>query len=39
MPTGVMLSARPGAPNVVDDFIDQARASYGRGVRQVWLSQ
>jgi F420-dependent oxidoreductase-like protein len=37
--TGVVLGARPGAVNVVDDFVDQARGVFAAGIRQVWLSQ
>ncbi len=39
MPTGLVLSARPNATNVVDDVIKQARLAYDAGVRQVWLAQ
>jgi F420-dependent oxidoreductase-like protein len=39
MPTGVLLSARPQAVNVVDDVVSQARRAHELGVGQVWLSQ
>jgi F420-dependent oxidoreductase-like protein len=39
MPTGLVLSARPNAANVVDDVIEQARRAHDAGVRQVWLAQ
>lgn len=31
--------ARPDAPNLVDDVVDQARAAQEAGVEQVWLPQ
>lgn len=39
MSTGIILTARPDAPNLVDDIIGQARQAYDLGVAQVWLSQ
>ena len=39
MPTGLVLSARPNAANVVDDVIEQARSAHQAGVHQVWLAQ
>ena len=39
MPTGVLLSPRPQAVNVVDDVVSQARRAHELGVGQVWLSQ
>jgi F420-dependent oxidoreductase-like protein len=39
MPTGIVLTERTNAPNVVDDFVDQARRAHDIGVRQVWLAQ
>ena len=39
MPTGIILTAHPDAPNVVDDMISQARRAYELGVRQIWLAQ
>ena len=39
MPTGIMLSARSNAANVVDDVVSQARRAHELGVRQVWLAQ
>jgi len=39
MPTGLVLSARPNAANVVDDVIEQASHAHQAGVRQVWLAQ
>ena len=39
MPTGLVLTARPNAANVVDDVIEQARRAYDAGVRQIWLAQ
>ena len=39
MPTGIVLAERSSSPNVVDDFVDQARRAYDVGVRQVWLAQ
>jgi F420-dependent oxidoreductase-like protein len=34
-----VLTERTNAPNVVDDFVDQARRAHDIGVRQVWLAQ
>lgn len=39
MPTGIILFARPDAPNLVDDTIAQARQAHELGVGQVWLPQ
>ena len=39
MPTGLILSARPNAANVVDDVIEQSRRAHQAGVRHVWLAQ
>jgi alkanesulfonate monooxygenase SsuD/methylene tetrahydromethanopterin reductase-like flavin-dependent oxidoreductase (luciferase family) len=39
MPTGIVLAERSKSPNVVDDFVDQARRASQIGVRQVWLAQ
>jgi F420-dependent oxidoreductase-like protein len=39
MPTGIVLSPRPDAANVVDDVIAQAKRAYEIGVRQVWIAQ
>jgi len=39
MPTGVVLTERTDAANVVDDFVSQARRAHEVGVRQVWLAQ
>lgn len=39
MPTGIILMARPDAPNLVDDVIAQARDAHKLGVAQVWLPQ
>lgn len=39
MPTGVVLTLNPSAPNVVDAAISQARTAYAAGVRQIWLAQ
>jgi F420-dependent oxidoreductase-like protein len=37
--TGIIIKARPDAPNLVDDMIGQARRAYELGVGQVWLAQ
>jgi F420-dependent oxidoreductase-like protein len=37
--TGVLLTPDRGAPNVVAAAVEQARAAYDAGVRQVWLGQ
>lgn len=39
MTTGLVLLPNPAADNAVDDVIDQARAAYAAGVRQVWFAQ
>lgn len=39
MPTGIILFARPDAPNLVDDVIAQATQAHELGVAQVWLAQ
>ncbi|BCO46846.1 LLM class F420-dependent oxidoreductase [Mycobacterium intracellulare] len=39
MSTGIILTARPDAPNLVDDIIGQARQAHDLGVAQVWLPQ
>jgi F420-dependent oxidoreductase-like protein len=39
MPAGVLLIPRPGAANLVDDVIDQARRAHELGVEKVWLAQ
>lgn len=39
MPAGVLLIPRPGAANLVDDVIDQARRAHELGVKKVWLAQ
>lgn len=39
MTTGVVLLPNPDADNAVDDVIEQARAAYAAGVRQVWFAQ
>jgi F420-dependent oxidoreductase-like protein len=39
MPTGIVITARPNALNLVDDVIAQARRAYELGVGQVWLAQ
>lgn len=39
MPTGIILFARPDAPNLVDDVIAQAKQAHQLGVAQVWLAQ
>jgi F420-dependent oxidoreductase-like protein len=39
MSTGIILEARPDAPDLVDDVIDQARQANELGVAQVWLPQ
>ncbi len=39
MTTGVVLLPSAEADNAVDDVIDQARAAYAAGVRQVWFAQ
>ena len=39
MPTGIVLSPRPDAANVVDDVVAQAKHAYDIGVRQVWIAQ
>ncbi|HEX5254967.1 MAG TPA: hypothetical protein VFW69_14045 [Mycobacterium sp.] len=37
MPAGIIVMARPDAPNLVDDVIAQARRAHELGVKQVWL--
>lgn len=39
MSAGIILMARPGAPNLVDDVITQAKRAHELGVAQVWLPQ
>lgn len=39
MPAGVLLIPRPGAANLVDDVLDQARRAHELGVTKVWLAQ
>lgn len=39
MPTGVVLHRSETTANAVDDFVDQARAAWDAGVRQVWVAQ
>jgi F420-dependent oxidoreductase-like protein len=39
MPAGVLLIPRPGAVNLVDDVIAQARRAHELGVTKVWLAQ
>jgi alkanesulfonate monooxygenase SsuD/methylene tetrahydromethanopterin reductase-like flavin-dependent oxidoreductase (luciferase family) len=39
MATGLVLSARPNAANVVDDVTEQARSAHQAGVHQIWLAQ
>ncbi len=39
MTTGVLLTPDRRAPNIVDATVEQARAAYDAGVRQVWLGQ
>ncbi|OBK41673.1 LLM class F420-dependent oxidoreductase [Mycobacterium sp. 1245111.1] len=39
MPAGVLLIPRPGAANLVDDVIGQARRAHELGVTKVWLAQ
>src|SRR5690348_8302166 len=39
MSAGVLLIPRPGAANLVDDVIDQARRAHELGVKKVWLAQ
>ena len=39
MTTGVLLTPDRGATNVVAATVEQARAVYDAGVRQVWLGQ
>jgi F420-dependent oxidoreductase-like protein len=39
MPAGVLLIPRPGAANLVDDVIGQARRAHELGVKKVWLAQ
>jgi F420-dependent oxidoreductase-like protein len=39
MPSGIILTARPDAPNLVDDVIAQARHAHELGVAKVWLPQ
>src|SRR6185437_616461 len=39
MSAGVLLIPRPGATNLVDDVIDQARRAHELGVKKVWLAQ
>jgi F420-dependent oxidoreductase-like protein len=36
---GVVLTPDRTAPNLVDDAIEQAKAAYDTGVRQIWLAQ
>ena len=39
MSAGVLLIPRPGAANLVDDVIGQARRAHELGVTKVWLAQ
>lgn len=39
MTTGIIITARPNAQNLVDDVVGQARRAHELGVRQVWLAQ
>jgi len=39
MSAGVLLIPRPGAANLVDDVIGQARRAHQLGVTKVWLAQ
>ncbi|WP_118915010.1 LLM class F420-dependent oxidoreductase [Mycobacterium shigaense] len=39
MPTGIIISPSPTAPNLVDDTIEQAQRAHELGVRQIWLAQ
>lgn len=39
MSAGIILMARPDAPNLVDDVIAQAKRAHELGVTQVWLPQ
>ncbi|WP_163721780.1 LLM class F420-dependent oxidoreductase [Mycolicibacterium psychrotolerans] len=39
MSTGIVLFARPGADNAVDDIVDQARRAHQLGTRHVWVAQ
>jgi F420-dependent oxidoreductase-like protein len=39
MATGIMITVRSDALNLVDDVIAQARRAYELGVRQIWLAQ
>ncbi|OBH04093.1 LLM class F420-dependent oxidoreductase [Mycobacterium sp. E2699] len=39
MTTGIIITARQDAENLVDDVIGQARRAYELGVRQIWLAQ
>jgi F420-dependent oxidoreductase-like protein len=39
MPAGVLIIPRPGAANLVDDVIDQARRAHELGVKTIWLAQ
>lgn len=39
MPTGLVLTARPHATNLVDDVVDHAREAHAAGVGQIWLAQ
>jgi F420-dependent oxidoreductase-like protein len=39
MPAGVLLIPRPGAANLVDDIVDQARRAHELGVKKIWLAQ
>jgi F420-dependent oxidoreductase-like protein len=39
MSAGIILMARPDAPNLVDDVIAQAKRAHELGVAQVWLPQ
>lgn len=39
MSTGIILMARPDAPNLVDDVTAQAQRAHELGVAQVWLPQ
>jgi F420-dependent oxidoreductase-like protein len=39
MATGIIITPRSNALNLVDDMIGQARRAYELGIRQVWLAQ
>lgn len=39
MPTGVLIRPDRGSANIVDDAVEEARAAYDDGVRQLWLGQ